>query len=75
MAKQVLTPARWNLLTQAEAARELGVTRARVGQLLDAGLVEFATVRGRRYVLGTSLAVYMARLGMTDPPLWLKGGK
>lgn len=38
------------VLTYAEAARELGVSRQRVAQLADRGTLSVIRLRGRRYV-------------------------
>lgn len=45
-------------LTLGQAARELGVTKARVSQLGGAGTIETAMVEGRRQVLAASVRAY-----------------
>lgn len=45
-------------LTLGRAARELGVTKARVSQLGGAGVLETAMIEGRRQVLAASVRAY-----------------
>jgi excisionase family DNA binding protein len=46
------------ILTYAEAARLIGVSRARVSQLVATGVLGTVLVNGRRYVSGSSLVAY-----------------
>lgn len=62
-------PRRWNLMTLAEAGRELGVTRARVCQMISQGLLQAEVCRDRRYVTGTSVALLVTVRAQEQPSL------
>jgi len=47
------------LATQAMVAESLGVSRARVGQLVEAGRLATVTCNGRRYVSVQSLELFL----------------
>lgn len=50
------------ILPQSAVASILGVSRARVGQLVEEGRLESAVVSGRRYVLVRSLTTFQKGL-------------
>jgi hypothetical protein len=65
---ETITAERGPLIPQAVAAKIVGVSGTRIGQLLDAGAMDFHTVNGDRYIFVRSFREFAKRERKTGRP-------